>query len=107
MKPPADRILVHGNITSPIAQRINEAVDYDRFGRAHRFTGDPTHGGLRQIREIVDENYHSRVQYAPEESFVLRSSARDVIFPSDRYSWPTPIHHYVARALANDPMRVY
>lgn len=125
---PIDRVIVDDHISPSIAIKINDAVEYDRFGNAyhtHRYAYQPTtqeislgnqqriqrqlidprpHRGIRRIREIpiapVNEPEMFSNYPAPTPIFNPISS-NNFLFCSQ------PICHYTALASPNDPMRIY
>lgn len=100
----------------PTVQQIN-IDNYPRMQR--RVVENTNRPGTRYIREITNNNIYPqnlyRQPYRKENYDTIPLMADDI--PQTDYSmiysqigynaFPTPIQHYVAQALPNDPMRIY
>jgi hypothetical protein len=132
---PIENVIVDENIPSALALKVNEAIDYDRLGNAyysHRYAYEPISqrisighnqqiqrrlignsrpSGIRHIREITNEDYYpQRIQIEDLQPIYDVTPSFDCQIISTQYnldSFPTPIHHYIACAVPNDPMRRY
>lgn len=130
---PMSDVLVDDDIPSSIAMRVNDAVEYDRFGKAYRrhryiyepttqhmslghhqhiqrrLLSDPPRQSVRRIREISKPRYECHYEDEPlpfRETFTYPTP---VLFtnPVPYSPWTTtPVYHYTARAAPNDPMRI-
>jgi hypothetical protein len=125
-------VVFDGNVPSSVAIKVNEAVEYDRFGNqyyTHRYVYEPTiqrftingnqqiqrrllrkprHKGMRYIREINNENDYPQRQF--HQTFPTQNMDNLQFMVNSQYnlhSFPTTVHHFTAHALPNDPMRFY
>lgn len=91
---PIENVLIDENISPSIAFKINDAVEYDRFGNIYhkqhyayepktqniamgnnqqierRFIGNSNQSGMRFIREITNENYYPNQQQQQQRQSV-------------------------------------
>ena len=129
---PIGNVLIDENVPSSIAIKVNEAVEHDRFGNKrynHHYVYQPTvqqlivannqqiqrqflgrsyHKGMRYIREI-DTN-HSYPQTQVNQTFPIQNSGNLQLPIASQYNFHssyTPMYHFTAYALSNDPMRGY
>lgn len=129
---PISNVIIDGNIPSSIALKINDAVEYDRFGNVYhtqhyayepktqhitignnqqierRLIRNTPHTGMRFIREINNENYYPQKQTSNNIQLIIDNTPQ--ITYSCQYnlnSFSEPINHFIAHASANDPMRCY
>ncbi len=124
---PIENVLINGNVPSSIAIKVNEAVEHDRFGNKHynhhyvyeptvqqliignnqqiqrRLLGRSYHKGMRYIREI--DNNNSYPQNQVNQTFGNLQLPID--FQYNFHSSSTPMYHFTAYSLSNDPMRGY
>jgi hypothetical protein len=117
---PIENVFINENIPSSIAMKINETVEHDRFGNTyntHRYAYKPKTQhisiGNNQHWEcrLVENDHQMGVRYIREINYPQKqnlNNAQIILDNSPQLNcFPTPIHHFTAHALPNDPMRYY
>jgi hypothetical protein len=121
---PIENVVTNEDIPHSMLMKINEAVEHDRFGNTHHsrhFAYKPktqyiSAGNNRRLEcRLVDDDQQQQmgVRYIREINYPQRQNNLNnfqIIIdntPSQLNCFPTPIHHFTAHALPNDPMRYY
>jgi hypothetical protein len=118
---PIENVFINENIPSSMAMKINEAVEHDRFDDTyytHRYAYKPktqyiSIGNNRHLEcRLVENDQQMGVRYIREINYPPKQNLNNVQIiidntPSQLNYFPTPIHHFIAHALPNDPMRYY
>jgi len=129
---PIENVLIDETVPPSIAIKINEAVEHDRFGNSYytqhyayepktqhiiignnqqmqrRLIGNSHQTGRRYIREIQNEKFSPQKQNFNNIELIIDNTPQEnYLYQYCLNSFPVPIHHFIAFASPNDPMRCY